>query len=467
VTAAARHRTAIRPPMPRRTVRLRLTLLYGTLFLASGAALLAITYGLIDSRLSGNLLSQGPPGSTAGSGPVTAPPGTVGSMRAQQAADLHLFLIQSGIALAIMAGAAMALGWLTAGRTLRPLRAITAATRRISDRNLHERLALAGPRDELTNLADTIDGLLARLEAAFGSQRRFVANASHELRTPLMLTQTLLQVALADPAITLGSLRAACQEVLAACKEQDRLIQALLTLARSQRGLDHREPLDLAEITRHVLHARQHQATIRGLRVDAALGPAPAAGDPPLAEILVANLLDNAIRHNVPGGHIQVTTGTYDGQATLMVANTGAHVPADQARRLLEPFQRLDGKRGHHQEGLGLGLSIVAAIADAHDATLSVRPRPAGGLAIEIAFRLATDETAATASAPFAPSGTTAMAAQTVYPSRSTQVPPGPPPARPASSATRRRLDGSPAAHPGRVNPDAEPDNKESDKRLA
>jgi signal transduction histidine kinase len=392
MTIAARHRAAVHSPLPRRTVRLRLTLLYGVLFLASGAALLAITYGLVDSRLSGHLVSQGPgSGSTTGSGPVTAPPAGAGSMRAQQAADRHQFLIQSGFALAIMAAAALLLGWLTAGRTLRPLRAITAATRQISDRNLHERLALAGPRDELTDLADTIDDLLARLDAAFGSQRRFVANASHELRTPLMLTQTLLQVAMADPAITLSSLRAACQEVLVACKEQDRLIEALLTLARSQRGLDLRDPLDLADITRQVLPAREQEAASRGLRLDAALGPAPAAGDPSLAEILISNLLDNAIRHNVPGGHIQVTTGTHDSQVTFTVANTGPHVPADQARQLLEPFQRLDGKRGHDHEGLGLGLSIVAAIADAHDATLSVRPRPAGGLAIEVAFRLAAD----------------------------------------------------------------------------
>ena len=180
MTTAARHRIAVRRPVPRRTVRLRLTLLYGILFLGSGAALLAITYGLAASQLSSNLLSQGPGGSTTSSGPVTAPPAVADSTRAQQAADLHLFLIQSGIALAIMAAAALALGWLTAGRTLRPLRDITAATRRISDRNLHERLALAGPCDELTDLADTIDGLLARMDAAFGSQRRFVANASHE-----------------------------------------------------------------------------------------------------------------------------------------------------------------------------------------------------------------------------------------------------------------------------------------------
>lgn len=387
MTPAARHRMTFRRPMPRRTVRLRLTLFYGLLLLASGAALLGVTYGLVESRLSGNLVSQGPGlGGTTGSGPVTAPPSVADSMRVQQAADLHLLLVQSGIALAIMVAVALALGWLTAGRALRPLRVITATTRQISNHNLHERLALAGPRDELTDLADTIDGLLARLDAAFDSQRRFVANASHELRTPLMLTQTLLQVSLADPALTFGSLRAACQEVLACCKEQDRLIGALLTLARSQRGLSHREPLDLAEIARHALHARQRGATARGLRVDADLRPAPAAGEPALAEILISNLLDNAIQYNIPGGRIQVTTGEWRGLATLTVSNTGPPVPADQVRRLLEPFQRLDGKRGHDHEGFGLGLSIVAAIADAHGATCSVRPCPDGGLAIDVAF---------------------------------------------------------------------------------
>jgi signal transduction histidine kinase len=380
------YRAVFHPPMRRRTVRLRLTLLYGLLFLASGAALLAITYGLTASRAFGNLVSHGPPSSSTSSGLVTAPPGVSDSMRAQEAAGLRLLLIQSGIALAVMAVAALALGWLTAGRTLRPLRAITAATRQISDRNLHERLAFAGPRDELTDLADTIDGLLARLDAAFDSQRRFVANASHELRTPLMLIQTLLQVALADPALTLGSLQAACHEVLAACKEQDRLIGALLTLARSQRGLDHREPVDLAEITRHALHSGLREAAARGLRIGTVLCPATAAGDPSLAGILVSNLLDNAIRYNVPGGHIQVTTRTRDNHATLTVANTGPPVPAGQAGRLLEPFHRLDGRASPGHDGLGLGLSIVAAITDAHDATLSVQPRPAGGLAVEVAF---------------------------------------------------------------------------------
>ena len=380
---------AFRPHARRRTVRLRLTVLYGLLFLVSGAGLLAITYALVDNRLSRLRVSAGPGHGGRTGGIVTVTPSATDSLRAQQAADLHQLLVQSGVALAIMAVVSMALGWLMTGRTLRPLRAIIAATRRISERNLHQRLALGGPGDELKDLGDTIDGLLARLDAAFDSQRRFVGNASHELRTPLMLTQTLLQVALADPAITLNSLRAACREVLVTCKEQDRLIQALLTLARSQRGLDHREHLDLAGVTAHVLHACGPAATARGLRIDAALGPAPVTGDPRLVEILVSNLLENAIRHNLPGGHIHVAVSTRQALAALTVSNTGPHVPAGQIERLLQPFQHLDGARGHKHEGLGLGLSIIAAIASAHDATLSVHPRPAGGLTIEAGFRAA------------------------------------------------------------------------------
>jgi signal transduction histidine kinase len=383
---APRHLQAFRVRMPARTVRLRLTLLYGFLFLASGAALLAVTYGLVDNRLSNLRVSSGPASGPTSGGTVRAPSTAAGSLRAWQTTALHQLLVQSGIALAIMAVVAIALGWLMAGRTLRPLRVITAATRRISERNLHERLALTGSRDEIKDLADTIDGLLARLDAAFDSQRRFVANASHELRTPLMLTQTLLQVALADPAITLKTLSDACQEVLLACKEQDRLIQALLTLARSQRGIDHRESLDLAEITRQVLHSRGPEAAARAVRVDAAFAPTPVTGDPGLAEILVSNLIENAIRHNVPGGRIHIAASARQARASFTVSNTGPHVPADQVERLLQPFQHLDGERDYNHEGLGLGLSIVAAIAAAHDATLSVHPRPTGGLTIEVEF---------------------------------------------------------------------------------
>jgi signal transduction histidine kinase len=377
---------AFRPHLPRRTVRLQLTLLYGCLFLASGAGLLAITYVLVDNRLSGPLTSGGSLPDNASSGVVTAPASARNSFQAQQAADLHQLLIQSSIALAIMAVVSIGLGWLMAGRTLRPLRAMTVTTRRISEHNLHERLALGGPDDELTDLGDTIDGLLARLETAFDSQRRFVANASHELRTPLMLTQTLLQVALADPAISLESLRAACEEVIDVGKEQAQLIEALLTLARSQRGLDHREPLDLADIADQVLRAHQSDTAATRLRIDTGLTDAPISGDHRLVEVLVSNLLENAIRHNVSDGRIHIGVGTDRTQAVLTVSNTGPHVPAEQIERLLQPFQHLDGQRSGDHAGLGLGLSIVAAIADVHDATLSVKPRPDGGLTVQVSF---------------------------------------------------------------------------------
>ena len=378
---------AFRSHLPRRTVRLRLTVLYGCLFLVSSVGLLAITYVLVDNRLSGPLRTSGglpPEGSSAGI--VTAPAPTRNAFRAQQAADLHQFLVQSGIALAIMAVVSVGLGWLIAGRTLRPLRGMTAATRKISERNLHERLALDGPNDELKDLGDTIDGLLARLETAFDSQRRFVSNASHELRTPLMLTQTMLQVALANPTITLDSLRAVCEEVIDAGKEQAQLIEALLTLARSQRGLDHREPLDLGDITDQVLRAHQSDIAAQRLQIDSDLTPARISGDRRLIEILVSNLLTNAIRHNIPDGHVHIAVGADRTRATLSVSNTGSHVPVDQIERLLQPFQHLDGQRSNNHKGLGLGLSIVAAVVMAHGADLDLRSRNGGGLDVEVRF---------------------------------------------------------------------------------
>lgn len=369
-------------------MRTRLTLLYGCLFLASGMVLLAATYVLVDRRLSSLRVSSGPPPRASVSGAVRASSAVAGGQRAWQLAALHQLVIQSGLALALTAVVAVALGWVMAGRSLRPLRGITAATRRISERNLHERLALTGSRDEVKALADTIDGLLARLDAAFGSQRRFVANASHELRTPLMLTQTLLQVALADPDLTLASLRGVCQEVLLVCKEQDRLIGALLTLARGQRGIERREPVDLAAIARRVLGVHGALATSQRVRLDAALGPATVSGDPRLAEIAVSNLIENAIRYNNPGGYVQVETGVSASGPRLAVRNTGPRVPPGQLDRLTQPFQRLAGDRdqAHDRGGLGLGLSIVTAIVTAHGAALSITPRPGGGLTAEVTF---------------------------------------------------------------------------------
>jgi signal transduction histidine kinase len=283
---------------------------------------------------------------------------------------------------AISAGA----GWLVAGRVLRPLRTITAAARDISATSLHRRLALDGPHDELRELGDTFDGLLARLEAAFAAQRQFAANASHELRTPLAWQKTLVQVALADPEADFESLRAACQRVLTSGAHQEQILEALLTLSRGQAGPGKREPFDLATLAGHVLRARQPGAQDRQLTLHTALTPAPATGDPRLAERLIANLTDNALAHNTPGGHVEVVTGTSNSRAVLAVTNTGPVVPAEAVGRLLQPFQRLGTDRTGHGEGLGLGLSIVQAITHAHGATLTLRPQPGGGLHAEVSF---------------------------------------------------------------------------------
>ena len=376
---------ALRPRLPRRSVRLRLTLLYGCLFLLSGAGLLGITYLLVRTALAGPIGTSGGALPRGASGGIVHTPAGSG-LPVQQAADLHQLLVQSAVALAIMAVASIGLGWLVAGRVLKPLRAMTATTRRISEHSLHERLAMGGPDDELKGLSDTIDELLARLEAAFDSQRRFVANASHELRTPLMLTQTMLQVALADPDLTLDSLRSACQDVIAAGKDQAQLIDALLILARSQRGLDHRDPVDLAALVADALNSAEAPAASAGLTVCATIHPALVAGDNQLVRTLVTNLVSNAVRYNRPGGNIQVLATTQAGRGLLRVTNTGPPVPGDQVDRLLQPFQRLSDQRSTDHDSLGLGLSIVAAIAEAHGATLSLHPQPAGGMTVDVVF---------------------------------------------------------------------------------
>jgi signal transduction histidine kinase len=407
---------AASPRLPRRTVRLRLTLLYGGLFLLSGAALLAITYVLVDHATAGvagvSVSRNGVVGFSQsntphpGGNPSQAPPlqvsGGSGGLTPRQllaqahklqaqavhqhAAELHQLLIQSGIALAAMAAISIVLGWFVAGRVLRRLRTITAAAQHISATSLHERLALGGPGDELKELGDTFDGLLARLDASFDAQRQFVANASHELRTPLARQRVISQVALADPDATAETLRAAHERVLASGAQQERIIEALLTLARGQAGLGTREPFDLAEVAGQVLRARHPEAALRGLDLHEALSAAPASGNPRLAERLVANLVDNALIHNVAHGHADVVTETRNGQAAVTVVNSGPVVPPAEVGRLLQPFQRHATDRTGHGKGLGLGLSIVQAIATAHDASLAIHPRPGGGLRAEVTF---------------------------------------------------------------------------------
>jgi signal transduction histidine kinase len=301
----------------------------------------------------------------------------------QQQADLHQLRVDFSVALIGVAVIAAFLGWFVAGRVLRPLRAITAAARRISATNLHERLALKGANDEFKRLGDTLDDLFARLEAAFEAQRHFVANASHELRTPVTRERALLALADSSTPELWQSVR---EKLLASNHEQERLIEALLALASSEGGLDHRERTDLADICEAVL-SRPTLGTERlGLAVEASVFPAPLEGDPTLLERLVANLVDNAVGHNVAGGHVKVSTGMKEDKAMLSVTNTGPFVPPREVDRLFQPFQRLDGRRTHHKNGHGLGLSIVRAIVAAHGGTITADSLPGGGLTVDVTF---------------------------------------------------------------------------------
>ena len=374
-------------------MRFRLTALYCGLFIPSSVALIVIasvvTLLSLHPDAPGIVIDQhGKPVVPARpSGPgVTAvsprPVVHIGSLNL----DLHEFLVGSSITLAVMIGISLLLGWLLAGRFLRPVHRITATARDISATDLHQRLDLQGPDDEFKRLGSTLDDLFARLNASFESQRRFVANAAHELRSPLTEERALLQVALADPEITLDSLRCTCEALLTVGVQQERLINALLTLATSERGIERWERFDLAGVTADALLADRDEAQRKGVRIDESLTPAGVSGDRALVECLASNLISNAIQYNRPGGQVSVTTGIRDGRGILSVANTGTVIASADIDRLMEPFQRLAPNRSDTEDGLGLGLSIVAAVANAHGAVLDVQPAKAGGLAVTVDF---------------------------------------------------------------------------------
>jgi signal transduction histidine kinase len=353
------------------SLRTRLALLYGGVFLVLALAMLAIPYVSVSETQ--HVGSSGPP--------------TIHYPGRSLLPDLTVLLISLVVAVVVSVG----LGWLLAGRLLRPLQAIVATARDISATNLSRRLRTSGRDDEFSRLGQTLNDLFARLEASFESQRHFVANAAHELRTPLAAERTVLQVALRDPDASTASLRVACDEALRLGQQQEKLIDALLTLAGSERGIAQTEPFDLAEVAASVI--TDVAADVAGrvvAKVDARLGPAPAEGDPRLAESLVANLVGNALRHNGPGGWASIETETAGGRAVLRVRNSGPVVPPAEVDRLFQPFQRLGGERvrrqGGHDGGLGLGLAIVRAIAVAHGAHITARARPEGGLDIEVSF---------------------------------------------------------------------------------
>jgi signal transduction histidine kinase len=427
--------------LPRRTARLRLTVLYAAAFLACGAAVLGVVAYLLygqtthspassqaKSLASATFNGKVPTADVHQAGsydivkvPVRVPvadvhqagaydtlhvsmhvpaaqpqqpPAITAAQQAKLLADAQFhvnydkrqILIICAAALVGIAVVAAAIGWTIAGRVLRPLNTITVAARRIAASSLHERLALDGPDDELKELADTLDNLFARLEASFDAQRRFAANASHELRTPLARERTLLQVTLADPASNAGTWQSVSRELLASNAEQERLLESLLTLASSEASPDEHEPVDLATVTAAALSAPRPGLSRLALNVHTDLEPARLDGDPLLIQQLVTNLIDNAVRHNIPGGQVQVATGTSGSHAVLSVTNSGQVIPAAEVDRLFQPFQRLGPRPARRDGGHGLGLSIVRAIATAHGATLSVRARPAGGLTVDVTF---------------------------------------------------------------------------------
>jgi signal transduction histidine kinase len=308
-----------------------------------------------------------------------------GALATQRSRSLHTLLTWSGVALGVMAVISILLGWLVGGRALRPLRTMTSKARRITEKNLHERLSADAGEDELGELANTFDGVLARLERVFEAHKRFVANASHELRTPVTLERALLEIALAGPADDAETLRRTCERVLASTKQQQQTIDALLTLARSQGGTDVDAPVNLADLAEDAITLRERR--LEDITVAADLHPAPLSGDPALLERLVANLLDNAIIHNrAEDAWITVETGNEGTGSWLRVSNSGPDVPEAMLSEIFEPFRRMDGERTATATGLGLGLSIVRAIADVHGAAIVAGPVAGGGLRVEVRF---------------------------------------------------------------------------------
>jgi signal transduction histidine kinase len=403
----------------RLTVRAKLAFVYGGLFLLAGTALLAVTYGLVrhslDTRpaaatviFSTDSSGAGSVGAVAGQQGVSGVPDDVGIAKktvafgapepidpvtgeklssvlgdveaAARAATLRRLLVQSGYALVVMAIASVGLGWWIAGRALAPVHQITARARRATRENLHERIDLDGPDDELKELADTFDAMLGRLDTAFESQRRFVADASHELRTPLATMRTEVDVALADPDASVHELRSTAVRVRDAVGRSERLIESLLVLARSDRGVVERERVDMAALVRRVLAS----VPTDGLRVESALAPLTVDGDPALLERMVANLVENAVRHNIAeDGWLRVEVGE---GPVLRVANSGEVIEPSEVEGLFEPFRRTGMARTRSDRGAGLGLAIVRSVALAHGAKASARARADGGLEVEVAF---------------------------------------------------------------------------------
>ncbi|TDD39219.1 HAMP domain-containing histidine kinase [Actinomadura sp. KC06] len=405
----------------RLSLRARLTLTYGGLFLVAGVVLLGATYALFNQELSRSgtkilttRMNQPPPGSPGASPTPARTPSQDQRALPQDAAlmneaerlarkqreEVHdaavtSMITQGSIALGVVGGAAAAFGWLIAGRVLAPLHRVTETARRIAgspaaDRVLHERIALEGPRDEVKELADTFDTMVERLDRSFDGQRRFVANASHELRTPLTLGRALVEVAMHRESAS-PDVRQLGETLLQINSRHERLISGLLLLARSENEITARAPVDLADIVGHVTSQTAVEAKDAGVTVETDAAEAVTTGDALLLERVVQNLLENGLRHNTESGWVKVSCRTRDGQAVLEVSNSGPVVPPYEIPALFEPFRRLDNDRIVTAKGAGLGLSIVQSIVRAHNGAVTATSRKTGGLHITVALPLAAE----------------------------------------------------------------------------
>jgi signal transduction histidine kinase len=388
---------------PRPTVRLRLSLWYAGMFLLAGVLLLSLNYVLLrqsfilgprDIRqqvadrlgITPDLLEQlerlpGRPEVLVDGVPIGRVLAEMQEQITQQ--SLRQLAVRSVLALGLMALLSLGMGWLLAGRMLRPLHDITSTARRLSASTLTERIDLRGPPDELKELADTFDAMLGRLEGAFSAQRDFVANASHELRTPLAIIRTELDVTMNDPEASLDDLRESASAIREAVDRSDQLIDRLLVLARSGGSLA-RESVDLAVVATECTQRYAVEADAKQLGLELKLEASPTEGDPVLLERLVANLVENAIRHNDPGGWFRVETGASEVQAWVRVANSGPVIAPEDVERLFERFYRPDRSRSRETGGFGLGLPIVRAVAQAHGGTADARALPGGGLEVTV-----------------------------------------------------------------------------------
>jgi signal transduction histidine kinase len=397
------------------TIRTKLTLWCGGLFLVAGVLLISVNYFLVRDSLvvapekaraviaarygldpemlePGHVFQiqpGGPPVQIQGLGGIPVPRLIAEAQRELKDEALRQLWIRSLLALAIMTVVAFGLAWLIAGRMLRPIHAIANTARRLSGSTLHERIALKGPRDELKDLADTFDDMLGRLDTAFTAQKEFVANASHELRTPLTIIRTEIDVALTDPEISQEELQDMGTAVTDAVDRSEHLIDSLLVLARAEEApvlVD----LDVAEIAGNEVDLASTEADALGLRLELDLQPAPVKGERALLERMVGNLVQNAIHHNKADGWFSVKTGLAEGKAFLEVANSGSVVSPDDATRLFERFYRTDRSRSRKTGGFGLGLSIVKAVAAALGGTVELVAPKAGGLHVTVSFPAAT-----------------------------------------------------------------------------